>query len=127
MTKLLKYLIIFIFAGAFINGIDKADSVIILNNSIQEMNTEIEAYYSDHSTSDFEIYLPRRVSSTNVFRVQNTPKRSNTTHRHNFEFIKFGKVFSLGISNFIQKKPQIIHFSFTNPIHRLISFGKLVI
>lgn len=126
MKYLLKYLIFIIIAVAFINSIDKSDSV-VLTNSVQDINTEIEAFYSDYSFSDLETNLPRQVSATNVLRVQNTPKRSNTTQRYNFELIKTTKDISLGISNFIKKKPQIIHFSFTNPIHRLISFGKLVI
>lgn len=127
MKNLLKNLVFIIIAVAFINGFDKANSVIVLNSYPQDINTEIKAYYSDYSVSDFEIYLPRRVSSTYVIRVQNISKMSNIAHRHNFEFIKSGKVFNLGICNLIYKKFQIIHSTFTNPIHRLISIGKLII
>lgn len=126
MKNLLKFLIAIIFTVVFIDGIDKSDSV-ILTNSVQEITTEVEAFYSDYSSSNLDIYIPRRVSSTNVLQLQNTPKRANTTHRHNFEFMKAGKVISLETSNFIQKKSQIIHSSFTKPVHRLISFGKLII
>ena len=126
MSNLLKYLIPIIIAIAFIDGVDKSDSV-VLTDSVQDVSTEVEAFYSDYSSSDLDIYIPRRVSSTNVLRLQNTPKRANTTHRQNFKFMKAGKVVSIETSNFIQKKSQIIHSSFTKPVHRLISIGKLVI
>ncbi len=115
-----------IIAIAIIDGVDKSDSV-ILTNPIQDITTEVEAFYSDYSSSDFDIYLPRRVSSTNVLSLQNSPKRANSSIRYNFEFIKSGKVISLEISNFIQKKSQIIHSLFTKPVNRLISIGKLII
>ena len=126
MNYLLKYMIPIIIAIAIIDGVDKSDSV-ILTNPIQDITTEVEAFYSDYSSSDFDIYLPRRVSSTNVLSLQNSPKRANSSIRYNFEFIKSGKVISLEISNFIQKKSQIIHSLFTKPVNRLISIGKLVI
>ena len=126
MSNLLKYLIPIIIAIAFIDGVDNSDSV-VLTDSVQDVSTEVEAFYSDYSSSDLDVYISRRISSTNVLRLQNTPTRANTTHRHNFEFMKAGKVVSIETSNFIQKKSQIIHSSFTKPVHRLISIGKLVI
>ena len=126
MNYLLKYLIPIIIAIAFINGADKSDSV-ILTERIQDVTTEVNAFFSDYSSSDFDIYLPRRVSSTNVLNFQISPKRANSSLRYNFEFIKSGKVISIEISNFIQKKSKIIHSSFTKPVLRLIRIGKLVI
>lgn len=126
VKNLFRFIIPIIIAAAFINGFELVESTITDDYTI-DLPTEHNAYIDDCSIYDFDIYLPRQLSATNLLRLQNTSKRSNFSHNNQFKVIKASRIDGLDKRNYSQQKNLIIHYSFTRPFHRLISLGKLVI
>ena len=126
MTKFIKYLIVIIFAIAFFGGTNKSDSTIV-ENSIENLTTEFVTAHIDFSIFDSALHSSRQVSPVNTSTLQNTSQRANNGHRQNYTFIKAGKILNTGVINSIYNNSQTLYSYFTKPIHRLISFGKLII
>lgn len=75
-------------------------------------------------TSDF--FLPNRVSSANVFRVQVTSKRNNYSSRVYLELFKSSKLANFCARNNSKNQSLFNHTLFAKSICRLSSLGKLM-
>jgi hypothetical protein len=126
VKKFIKYLIAIIFAVAFIDGSIKSDSI-DTENSIEDLTTEFVTAHTDFSIFDSALHSSRQVSPISTSHLQNSSQRANNGHKQNYTFIKAGKILNIGIINSIQNNSQTLYSYLTKPIHRLISFGKLII
>ena len=59
--------------------------------------------------------------------LNDTTKRTNHAHKNHFEFVKTGKISSIGIRCSIQETTCNIPSSSIRTAHRLIRLGKLII
>lgn len=126
MKILLKYLIFTTIVFAFIGGTDKSNSA-NCENLVCDLSVEFIYDYTDFSIFDSALHNSRQVSPTNII-YSNTPlQRVNNTHKHNFTFIKAGKILNTGIINSFQNNSLIFYSSRIKSVRRLISFGKLII
>ena len=126
MKKIVKYLIIAIIAIAFFGGTNKSDSA-MAENSIEDLTIEFVTTDTNFSIFDSALHSSRQVSPVNTSSLQNTSQRANNGHRQNYTFIKAGKILNTGVINSIHNNSQTLYSYLTKPIHRLISFGKLII
>ena len=126
MKNLLKYLVFIVAAVIFQDNTERSVTS-VQEKGVADMSFIEEAYHSVISETDSELCLPRQVSFANSFRAQSTVRRTNTAHRHNFEFAKAGKIVNAGLRYSIQHQSIIIHSSLMQPSHRLLSLGRLII
>ena len=126
VKSFIKYLIPIIIAFAFIDGLGKSNSAIV-ENSIEDLTIEFVTTDTNFSIFDSALHSSRQVSPVNTSYVQNISQRANNEHRQNYTFIKAGKILNTGVINSIYNNSQTLYSYFTKPIHRLISFGKLII
>ena len=127
IKNLLRFITpIIILAIALTIGTNNSKSI-VLEESIDNSMSQIDATYIKPATIDFELFFPRQISSTNILRLQNTAKRINSTQKNNITPFNSSRIENLGIKNFINEKSSIIHSSFIKPFHRLICLGKLII
>jgi len=126
VKTLIKYLILIIIAVAFIDGIGKSDSV-DTENSIEDLTTEFVTEHVDFSIFDSALHNSRQISSVSAPVLKTVSQRVNNTHKHNFIFVKAGKILNIGIINSIHNNSQNFYYSFIRATHRLISFGRLII
>ena len=126
MKDFIKYLILIIIAFAFIDGMGKSNSTVTMN-SIEDLTTEFVTAHTDFSIFDSALHSSRQVSPVNTSSLQNISQRANNGHRQNYTFIKAGKILNTGVINSIYNNSQTYYSYLTKPIHRLISFGKLII
>ncbi len=126
MKSLLKYLIVIIVAAAFWN---RADGFVRTDSNEKAAVHHINEIQADSSisASESEFCPPRQASFANTTRVQSTARRTNCVHRNSLEFIKCGKIINAGQRYFIQRKSTIGHSSLTEPAHKLLALGKLII
>ena len=128
MGKKLKFFILLIFATVALVGCTvETDSQVVENQAnISCPNIDVQCF--DIDTPDLDLNLPRQISGlSNVYRVPNVVKRTNSWHKNNFEFVKSGKVVNVGISNFIQKESLSYLHRFAKSASWLIALGKLII
>ncbi|MBR2318378.1 MAG: hypothetical protein IKA52_01735 [Bacteroidaceae bacterium] len=125
MNKLFALLSSIIIAVAFINGMDKTTDM-VLENPINEQSTEIATYYTDFTESNSSLYIPRRISHSNISRPI-TSKRTNNTYRWFIAYTKANKSTVSYSEIQIHKKYSKSRIAIIKPAHRLISFGKLII
>ena len=126
MRLLLKYILPVLVALAFV-GYGDGSSCADPAASDFEMALSEAAVSCDISESEPEPCLPRQItSSVNVVPHSNA-RRVDNSHRHGFEVIKSGKVINAGARYFVQNISIVISSSLTEPAHRLIRMGKLVI
>ena len=126
MRNFIKYLIPIIIAFAFIDGMGKSDSAIV-ENSIKDLTTEFVTTDTDFSIFDSALHSSRQVSPVNTSTLQNTTQRANNGQKQTYTFVKAGKILNTGVINSIHNNSQTLYSYLTKPIHRLISFGKLII
>ena len=126
MKKFIKYLIPIIIAFAFINGVVKSDSV-DSENSIEDLTTEFVTENVDFSIFDAALHNSRQISSVSAPTLKTASQRVNNTHKHNFAFIKAGKILNIGIINSLYNSSLTHYSSLAKPTRRLISFGRLII
>ena len=127
MKYLLRFFVSIIFvAAAFVCGADSLESA-DTQIPVDDYASEVSCYYSDYSTADSDLYLPRRSSTANSFRLQSTAKRTNNAHKNNVEFVKVGKIVNIGTGSFILQESLNIRTFFTEPAQQLIRLGKLII
>lgn len=126
MKILLKYLIFTTIVFAFIGRTDKSNSA-NCEKLVCDLSVEFISDYNDFSIFDFALHNSRQVSPTNII-YSNTPlQRVNNAHKHNFTYIKAGKILNTGIINSFQNNSLIFYSSRIKSVRRLISFGKLII
>ena len=133
--KKLKFFVLVIFATiALIGCTTKSDSIIIENQTnisysdidVQYFDIDVQCF--DIDTPDIDLNLPRQISGiSNVHRVQNVVKRTNSWHKNNFEFVKGNKVINVYVSNIIQKESLNNLHRFVKSASWLITLGKLII
>ena len=126
MRKWTKYLLPLIVAVAFWNYEDSVLSVVPEEVPVSQLVSEAVCG-TIVSSSESEICLPRQVSYASPSRVQNTARRTTGYSRINVEFAKSGKVINAGLTYFIQNKSITIHSSLTEPSHKLLCLGILII
>lgn len=126
MRKWTKYLLPLIVAVAFWNYEDNVLSIVPEDASASQMICEAVCDTSI-SSPESEICLPRQVSYASPSRVQNIARRTTGYSRINVEFAKSGKVINAGLTYFIQNKSITIHSSLTEPSHKLLCLGILII
>lgn len=127
IKNLLRFITpIIILAIALTIGTNNSKSI-VLEESIDNSMSQIDATYIKPTTIDFELFFPRQISSTNILRLQNTTKRINSTQKNNITHFNSSRIENLRIKNFTNEKSSIIHSSFIKPFHRLICLGKLII
>ena len=127
VKKFLRCFVSVIFVtAAFVCCADGLDSA-VSHISADDYASEVSCYYSDISTSDSDIYLPRRSSTTNTCRLQSITKRTHNAFKNNFEFIKAGKIICAVTGSSVLQESLNIRVSFIEPAQRLISLGKLII
>ena len=79
IKNLLRFITpIIILAIALTIGTNNSKSI-VLEESIDNSMSQIDATYIEPTTIDFELFVPRQISSTNILRLQNTTKRINST------------------------------------------------
>lgn len=128
MGQKLKIFILTVLAAiALVACTTKSDSIIVENRAdISYSNIGVQ--YFDIDTPDIDLNLPRQISGiSNVHRVQNVVKRTNSWHKNNFEFVKGNKVINVCVYNFIHKESLNNLHRFVKSASLLISLGKLVI
>ena len=127
VKNFLRCLVSVIFVtAAFVCCADGLDSA-VPQIPADDYASEVSCYYSDLSTSDSDIYLPRRSSTTNTCRLQSITKRTHNAFKNNFEFIKAGKIICAVTGSSVLQESLNIRVSFIEPAQRLISLGKLII
>lgn len=127
--KVLRYIIPVVLAVlAFMGSSDKMGSIPQESPS-GEATTATQTLSCSGSTFTLEsdLYLPSQVSYAGVSRTHNSTQRVNFDPKKYLEYIKAGKIMNIGVVNGVYKELSIISSSFTEPVHRLISLGKLVI
>ena len=128
MGKKLKFFILLIFATVALSGCTTKSDSIIVENRADISYSNVGAQYFDIDTPDIDLNLPRQISGiSNVHRVQNVVKRTNSWHKNNFEFVKDNKVINVCVYNFIHKESLNNLHRFVKSASLLISLGKLVI
>ena len=98
-----------------------------VENSIEDLTTEFVTAHTDFSIFDSALLFLRQVSTVNYSTTQNSSQRANNGHRQSYTFVKAGKILNIGVINSIHNNSQTFYSYLTKPIHRLISFGKLII
>ena len=128
MGKKLKFFILLIFATVALSGCTTKSDSIIVENRADISYSNIGVQYFDIDTPDIDLNLPRQISGiSNVHRVQNVVKRTNSWHKNNFEFVKGNKVINVYVSNIIQKESLNNLHRFVKSASWLITLGKLII
>ena len=126
MKTLIKYLILIVIAFAFIDGVGKSDSA-DLENSIEDLTTEFVTEHVDFSIFDSAPHNSRQISSVSAPTLKTVSQRVNNTHKHNFAFVKAGKILNIGIINSLYNNSSTLYSSLAKPTRRLIGFGRLII
>lgn len=126
MGKLLKYLFPFIVALAFINGTEAAQPSDVAD-SIYGINIEADIVETCLTAPEAEIFLPRQAFSANSTRTQSNSRRPDNSYRHNFKFVKSGKIIDSGIRFIVQKQSSVNYSSISEPGHILTSFCRFII
>lgn len=79
------------------------------------------------SADEQEFCVPRPTSIANTQRVQTLSRRTDAGQRQGFSFVKAGKVINAGIVFCTQNVYRFFPSGLSEPTHRLISLGKLII
>ena len=128
MGKKLKIFILIVLAAVALSGCTTRSGSTTIENQTLTSHYDIDAQYFDIDAPNVDLSLPRQVSGiSNIHRVPNLLKRTNSWHKNNFEFVKSGKVVNVSISNFIQKDSLSNLHRFVKSASWLISLGKLII
>lgn len=126
MKHLLKYIFPILVALAFVGYGDRSscdDS--FLSDIEMALNKAVVSY--DISESEPVPCLPRQISSSVNASIQGGARRIDNQQRHNFEFIKSGKIINSGVRYFTQNISGVINSSYFDPGQRLLSLGRLII
>ena len=125
MRKIFSYFIVILLAViAWAGSTTESDSS-ITESQIVTLSSEITAHYSDSSTSNLDLNLPRQFSSSsNSLR---TVKRPNIGHKNSIGFIKVGKITNACFSNHTQQESFKNRHCFVKSSSWLIRLGKLII
>lgn len=122
----LKYLMVFIVAMLFCSN--TADEVLQTNPFSETHSSVLIADCNfENPISDSNVVLPRRVLFNNSIRFNQQSQRQQNLHRYHVDISKQGKTKNDGICHSVQHKSILIHSYIIKAVHKLISFGKLII
>lgn len=76
---------------------------------------------------DAGLYLARTGSPININIAQQCNRRNDTETRLNTSYLKSGKIINTGVSFSIFNNLKLFYSVLSEPIHRLISLGRLII
>ena len=79
------------------------------------------------SADELEFCVPRPTGIANTQRVQTLSRRTDAGQRLGFSFVKAGKVINAGTIFCSQNIYRFFPSGLSEPTHRLISLGKLII
>ena len=123
----LTHLILVIFAVVFFDGTAKADAT-VWEEDTETAFANVDAGEAECFVSDADWdFPPRQLSLAHSPRVKNMGQRTTNTQRYQEGFYRFSKMADAGFCKFISNNSFIPYSFFTKPVHRLISFGKLII
>ena len=125
MKCFLKYLLFIIAAVALWNSADM--EVSSTEEAAADISLVKDSYNSFISQQESNFNLPRQTSVSSGPNLQCTARRTSNLGRSNVEFAKSGKVVNAVLRYSIQWIEIIIHASFVEPSHRLLSLGRLII
>ena len=130
MKKRLLNIILFV---CFISIVSVTNSIslnskMIINDCTDTRTTE---YCIVDATSitfpDAGLYIPRTGSPINIHIAQQSCRRNDTENRLNTSYLKAGKIINTGVSFSIYNNSKLFCSILSEPIHRLISLGRLII
>ena len=126
MRRMLKYLLPFIYVVAFCGNADDSFADVI-QDVAEGFVLDAEAGSMSFSADEQEFCVPRPTSIANTQRVQTLSRRTDAGQRQGFSFVKAGKVINAGIVFCTQNVYRFFPSGLSEPTHRLISLGKLII
>lgn len=127
MNGLLRYLIAFVVALLFCPKM--ADEALSSNVSVEESSFAIidSDYSIDNPSSEVGFTLPRRVTFTSTIRLTQNNQRQQNLHRYYSDVAKIGIVKFDAKYHLVQLNYIFIYSFVMNPVHKLISYGRLII
>lgn len=126
MSRVLRYMCLFIVAVATINCSAESDSA-IAQTLTNLPDTSLSTYQFESPLSELAVCTSRQLQTTATHRHYNSGKRQNSSNRNNYDFVKSGKIFNNEIINSTLTSNLIASSSFTRPASRLAALGKLII
>lgn len=126
MKRLLEYLLLFIVAAVLWGSADNAVSAPSFED-MEEMAFNGSISQTSVSSPESQCNLPRQTSIVSAPNVQNSARRTASSHRNNLEFAKSGKVINSGLRYFVQLQSVIVHSSLAEPGNMLLCLRRLII
>lgn len=126
MRRILKYLLPLICVVAFCGNADDSFSDVI-QDVAEGFVLDAQTGSMSFSADEQEFCVPRPTSIANTQRVQTLSRRTDAGQRQGFSFVKAGKVINAGIVFCTQNICRFFPSGLSEPTHRLISLGKLII
>ena len=126
MRRMLKYLLPLVCVVVFCDNADDffADVVQdVTDGFVWETGSCGMAFSADEQ----EFCVPRPTGIANTQRVQTLSRRADAGQRQGFSFVKAGKVINTGTIFCSQNIYRFFPSGLSEPTHRLISLGKLII
>ena len=126
MRRMLKYLLPLVCVVVFCDNADDffADVVQdVTDGFVWETGSCGMAFSADEQ----EFCVPRPTGIANTQRVQTLSRRADAGQRQGFSFVKAGKVINAGTIFCSQNIYRFFPSGLSEPTHRLISLGKLII
>ena len=127
MKNLLKYLLLGIIAMASYNGARKEISVNETDTLANFPNGYTLSYNSFLPLKEAGLCLPAQVTSANSFRLQNSSRRHEASHRQNFPFIHSCKTYNPAIRLIVQEQSSLSYSSLIMSSYRLHYLGQYII
>ena len=126
MRRMLKYILPLICVVAFCGNADDSFADVvqdIAGGFVLDAETGSMAFSADEQ----EFCVPRPTGIANTQRVQTLSRRADAGQRQGFSFVKAGKVINAGTIFCSQNIYRFFPSGLSEPTHRLISLGKLII
>ncbi|MBR6758236.1 MAG: hypothetical protein IKM35_07155 [Bacteroidaceae bacterium] len=107
-----------------------SNNKMVVNDCTTEPTQTTESLIVDASTIAFPdtlLCLPRTTTPIHIHLSQQSNKRNDTERRHNTSYLKSGKIIDTDVSLSIHKPSKPFCSVLSEPYHRLISLGRLII
>ena len=126
MRRMLKYLLPLVCVVVFCDNADDSFADVV-QDVTDGFVWETGSCGMTFSADEQEFCVPRPTSIANTQRVQTLSRRTDAGQRQSFSFVKAGKVINAGIVFCTQNVYRFFPSGLSEPTHRLISLGKLII
>lgn len=127
MKSLLKYIIFTILGAVLCIDLGYERHAVEVACTDTRVTTEAEVKTTDYTQPSSELCHPRTFHLEILQRVPSNTRRDNTENKHNVTYLKAGKVIHSGISYYIYNNLKLRNSVLSEPSHRLICLGKLII